>query len=236
MHTIKGSSAMFGFDEISRFTHEVESIMDLLREGAFVADRRLIDLTLQARDLISAMLNSPDEAHKGIAEELVRLFKEHSEARIAAKSAESAAEAELPPQVAEAEAEGTPETTAIEGAEPVHAPDAQRRKRSGSGSFRERRVPQRDATAPVIGRITFARRGFGRALADRIPPLSEIDPEKCYVGWEITLTTAAGEDAIRDVFIFVEGTCELLVERVATERNAPEIEVKRIGEILVSGG
>lgn len=76
MHTIKGSSAMFGFDAISRFTHEVESIMDLLREGAFIADRRLIDLTLKARDLISAMLNAPSDDQKALAETLVREFKE----------------------------------------------------------------------------------------------------------------------------------------------------------------
>ncbi len=238
MHTIKGSSAMFGFDEISRFTHEVESIMDLLREGAFVADRRLIDLTLQARDLISAMLNSPDAAHKSLAEELVRQFKAHSEARIAAKNAESAEEAELPPQAAEAETVPTPEAFALEGASPASAPDAQAPRET----FRIRFVPASDVflngTRPLL--LLDELRSLGEAsvvpLADRIPPLSEIDPEKCYVGWEITLTTAAGEDAIRDVFIFVEGTCELIVERVATERNAPEIEVKRIGEILVSRG
>ena len=33
MHTIKGSGAMFGFDEIARFTHEVETVFDLVRNG-----------------------------------------------------------------------------------------------------------------------------------------------------------------------------------------------------------
>ncbi len=239
MHTIKGSSAMFGFDEISRFTHEVESIMDLLREGAFIADRRLIDLTLQARDLISAMLNAPDSAHRGIAENLVRQFKEHSDARIAAKKAESAEESELPPQAPAEETEGEPETAEPNGkGTPVSASDAQ----PPSETFRIRFVPASDVflngTRPLL--LLDELRSLGEAsvvpLADLIPPLSEIDPEKCYVGWEITLTTSAGEDAIRDVFIFVEGTCELIVERVATERSAPEIEVKRIGEILVSRG
>ena len=28
MHTIKGSGAMFGFDDISSFTHEVETVYD----------------------------------------------------------------------------------------------------------------------------------------------------------------------------------------------------------------
>ena len=33
MHTIKGSSAMFGFNDISNFTHEAESAMDQVRNG-----------------------------------------------------------------------------------------------------------------------------------------------------------------------------------------------------------
>lgn len=33
MHTIKGSGAMFGFTEISRFTHDVETVFDHVRNG-----------------------------------------------------------------------------------------------------------------------------------------------------------------------------------------------------------
>ena len=33
MHTIKGSGAMFGFDAIADFTHEVETVFDLVRNG-----------------------------------------------------------------------------------------------------------------------------------------------------------------------------------------------------------
>jgi two-component system chemotaxis sensor kinase CheA len=72
-------------------------------------------------------------------------------------------------------------------------------------------------------------------LADKIPPLSTLDPEKCYVGWDITLSTDRGENAIRDVFIFVEGSSQLEIERLESG-NATEGEVKRVGEILVDRG
>ena len=32
-HTIKGSGAMFGFDKIAAFTHEIETVLDLVRKG-----------------------------------------------------------------------------------------------------------------------------------------------------------------------------------------------------------
>ena len=52
MHTIKGSSGMFGFDEISKFTHKMESAFDMVRNGIVPVTPELINLTLQARDHI----------------------------------------------------------------------------------------------------------------------------------------------------------------------------------------
>jgi two-component system chemotaxis sensor kinase CheA len=109
MHTIKGSSAMFGFDEISRFTHEVESIMDMLRERIFVADRTTIDLTLRSRDLINSMLSGVTEDLASEATGLIADFKAHAAKRTAEKEAQKSEELEnsdiLPPIAAAAPAE-----------------------------------------------------------------------------------------------------------------------------------
>ena len=51
-----------------------------------------------------------------------------------------------------------------------------------------------------------------RASMAGVPPLAELDPERCYVTWEMVLATSAGHDAIRDVFIFVADSCELSIE------------------------
>src|SRR5215475_7087583 len=48
LHTIKGSGAMFGFDEIAKFTHHVESAFDKLRNGQLAATSDLINLSLAA--------------------------------------------------------------------------------------------------------------------------------------------------------------------------------------------
>src|SRR4051812_3545218 len=41
-----------------------------------------------------------------------------------------------------------------------------------------------------------------------------MEPQRCYVSWDMTLFTRSGADAIRDVFIFVQDICELSVESV----------------------
>src|SRR5574344_261562 len=59
MHTIKGSSGMFGFDAIQKFTHEMESAFDMVRNGQVPVTKDLISLTLEARDHIRDMLTNP---------------------------------------------------------------------------------------------------------------------------------------------------------------------------------
>jgi len=36
LHTIKGSSSMFGFDDIALFTHDIETAYDLIRNGELI--------------------------------------------------------------------------------------------------------------------------------------------------------------------------------------------------------
>lgn len=47
-----------------------------------------------------------------------------------------------------------------------------------------------------------------------MPTLEELQPTACYLGWTITLLTAADENAIRDVFVFVEDGAELTIKQM----------------------
>jgi two-component system chemotaxis sensor kinase CheA len=54
-----------------------------------------------------------------------------------------------------------------------------------------------------------------RAVMELVPTLEEIDPERCYIAWEMVLAAAADQDAVHDVFIFVEDSCELRIDPIA---------------------
>src|SRR5215475_2405965 len=58
LHTIKGSGAMFGFDELAGFTHGLESAFDEVRKGAITVTPELVDIALSALDQIRTMLQS----------------------------------------------------------------------------------------------------------------------------------------------------------------------------------
>jgi len=50
LHTIKGSGAMFGFEELAAFTHNLENAYDEVRNGRLAVTAELVDLTLTALD------------------------------------------------------------------------------------------------------------------------------------------------------------------------------------------
>ncbi|HYS43191.1 MAG TPA: Hpt domain-containing protein, partial [Geobacteraceae bacterium] len=56
LHTIKGLGAMCGFDAVSAFTHQVESVFDRVRCGEVPVSRKLVTLSLAALDRIRTML------------------------------------------------------------------------------------------------------------------------------------------------------------------------------------
>lgn len=212
MHTIKGSGSMFGFDDIASFTHEVETIFDLVRNGRLEVTTTLVNLTLSARDQIKAMLDASEGGTVDL-EESARI--------IAGLRALAPEEMHQPPTAPREESHQ-------QAAEMV--------------TFRIRFAPVREIFACGANPLSLIAelRTLGPvsvvAQTGGFPPLEELDPEGCYVYWDIVLTTDQGENAVRDVFIFVEDQCELKIEVIAEHEEEPAGEYKKIGEILIERG
>ena len=194
LHTIKGSGAMFGFEDIAGFAHNLETAFDLLRNGRLAATADLINLTLAAGDQIKSMLD--ESAGRGAVDQ--------------SRSASILAELHQLTGVEDSRRETEPALTA--------EPDV-----PTSGSVHDWRIHFRpgpnillNGTNPLLLLAELRELGQLQITLDTaaIPPLSEIDAEHCYLAWDMVLTTAAAAEAIRDVFIFVEDESELTVERV----------------------
>ena len=56
-HSIKGGSATFGFDDIASVTHVLESLLDRLRKKEMALQAEMIDVFLQAADVLKEQLN-----------------------------------------------------------------------------------------------------------------------------------------------------------------------------------
>jgi two-component system chemotaxis sensor kinase CheA len=215
LHTIKGSGAMFGFDEISGFSHELENVFDAVRKGTAVVTKDLIDLSLSAVDVIKKMLEgAPDQNLDTQRQEILARIKQ--------------------PAAGEEEKKAEPPAEAPESAEKEPMPEMTYRIR-----FKPSFEIQQKGTDLIDILNELRALGYGEVVAHvwDVPLLEDIVPDGCYVYWDIILTTSAGINAIKDVFILIEDEAEIKIDIIDEGKGLEEEEdYKKLGYILVERG
>ena len=222
LHTIKGSGAMFGFDDVAAFTHTIETVFDDVREGKLPVTDELITLTLKAKDLIRPMIEGTAGdagSMSGEKQVLIDAFRRIAEAGGAGPDAAAAEKQSVSADMEDVSsgASGIPAAT-----------------------YRIRFRPSRDiflsGTNPLLLLKELQSLGDCRIFAgiDDVPFMDGMDPEQCYVFWDIVLTTDKGIEVIKDVFIFLDEASTVDVTRIDDEsRLTEETGEKKLGEILV---
>src|SRR5260370_18504628 len=71
LHTIKGSGAMFGFDDVANFTHEFETAFDRVRKGEIRPNQDLISVALAAKDYIRTLIEAPETTDSIISDAIL---------------------------------------------------------------------------------------------------------------------------------------------------------------------
>jgi len=216
MHTLKGSGAMFGFDDIAQFTHEIETVFDKVRDGHLPVTRPLLDLTFQAKDHVRLLFENDGgdlSCFLSTGDVILEGFRvlAGSQVQGEAHGAEPADGTSLPLE------------------------QATEQERTFRVRFKPRPGIYATGNNPEFFLDDLKLLGSARIFAhfEDVPPLRELDPQSCHIWWDILLNTASSESAVRDVFMFVEDECELAVTPVET---ASEGNVRMLGEILVERG
>ncbi|PTY02443.1 chemotaxis protein CheA [Opitutaceae bacterium EW11] len=218
-HTIKGSGAMFGFSAVSGFSHHVETVLDHVRGGRVTVTPPLIALVLAARDHIKALLafrGAADPLHEAKSHDLenqLRVFLPDSSASTVAKNSAPA------PQMSARSC----------GASETH--------------YRIRFQPGPGIAATGLDPATLLTelRSLGSLSVSvdtqAVPVLSVLDPERCYVAWDLELSTAQELNRIRDVFIFVEDESVITIQPVAPQSapDAAPVQAKTVDAPVVAG-
>jgi two-component system chemotaxis sensor kinase CheA len=222
-HTIKGSAGLFGLDPIVAFTHVAESVLDDVRAGQLAIDAGLLATLLACCDHLNVLI---DAVAKGRIE------------------ADPALEQQAEPLLAQLR-------EALGGAAPE--PQAEAPVAAGSMQAHTWHLSLRfgaDVLRHGMDPLSFIRylQTLGEirtlvTLADALPPADAMDPEACYLGFEIAFSTTADKAAIESVFEFVLDDASVSIlppnsrvdEYVALIRGLPE-EPARLGEILVRCG
>ena len=185
IHTVKGSGATAGFNEMAAFTHHVEELFDEARLGRLTITPEMIDLALQAKDLIGQLLESDNPATQepacaqvvdALAKFLPHLSKPgHNGQKTTGQAVSQRQRHKIffkpHPQVF------------FSGTDPVNLVDE----------------------LCTLGEATVTARVEG------IPPLETLNPEQCYLAWDVELLNAPMAK-IKEVFLFVEDESEIRIE------------------------
>jgi two-component system chemotaxis sensor kinase CheA len=186
IHTIKGSGATAGFNEMAAFTHHVEELFDEARMARLTIKPEMIDLALKAKDLIGQFLEHDDP---GVLETACT-------------------------QVVEGLAKFLPQKS---------KPSSNGPAKSGNGAPQRQRYkiffkphPQVffSGTDPVnlVDELCAFGKAAVTARVEGVPSLDSLNPEQCYLAWDIEMVSSHPVGKLKEVFLFVEDESEIRIE------------------------
>ena len=205
VHTLKGSAGLFGLDGIVAFVHGAETTLDQVRQGHIPMDPLLVSMLLRCKDHIEFLLESIgagpgspayDATHAGGAE-LSAALRELAGDSLRVRPA-------LPRWMLR--------RCAAEGwrADPTSST----RLSANQWHISLRFGP--DVLTAGMDPISFLRYlgSFGQLqgvtlITAALPAAASMDPERCYLGFELGFRTAAGREKIESTFEFVKDDCTL---------------------------
>src|SRR6185437_5645440 len=221
LHTIKGSGAMFGFDKVAAFTHEFETAFELVRKGEIKPTQELIAVALAAKDYIRALIEAPESTDSIIGEAILDDLKQF---------------VALP---------GAPAEPVVVMEEAGTAKPAAHTGWRLYLEFDSHILCNGSNPLDLLDDLCKLGSCFAVPVIDGIPLLEELEPDHCYLKWDVTLHSDCDTAAIDDVFMFVQDEMMLTLTplvaqaQVAMPESAPQIELieaEPIAEVALPAG
>jgi two-component system, chemotaxis family, sensor kinase CheA len=214
-HTIKGSAGLFGFAGVVHFAHHVESALDRVRAGSVSIDENVTALLLACGDHIRYLVRAATTSAQPGAEGI------EAGARLLARLSPLLGGRTQPP----------PGVTAPDAVDGSAAHPLSGRADAGLPRWSIHLGFGRDVLRNGMDPLAFLRylTRLGEILdvttcADALPRAQDVDPESCYLSFDVSFASAASQSEIEKVFDFVRDDCELRVVAEASERAAaPEV-------------
>lgn len=227
IHSIKGGGGAFGFDALVRFAHSFETLLDYVRDGRVELTEEVTALCIRSIDIVADFVNA---AQTGVA--LPDNYGAAEKASFDAlargelmDSAESAVREEE--EIDEFDIDFTPVAVNLDASVPLSSvppsPDGALRWQIVFTPFSTLYERANDPLLlfrelALLGPLTVTPR------IENLPDLAAFDPFGVYCAWTIELTSdKASEEAIREVFEFVDGDCAITIEKLAdAAADAPQ--------------
>ena len=196
-HSIKGGAGMFNFTDIASFTHTLETLLDEVRGGRTRLTTPVMDLLLKAVDVLREQLRATQRKETFDPQRVADLQFD-----LEVAVAKSPAAGEAPPAAAPA---APPAAAAASAAAAPH----------WNITVRPLETMLSRGNEPLALFAALAEHGKLTVKADSsaLPALASIDPHRCYLKWQLRLTSDVSRERVAEAFEWVEGDCDFEITR-----------------------
>lgn len=184
-HSIKGGAGTFGFNQVTEFTHLVETLLDEMRSGSRTVEQSDIEILLNSVDCIRMLLESIKDSGICDDKKITQVSNLLSESLAVSTTEEEAIIAQ-------------PTITSVT-------------KNTWQIDFVPEHHLVQTGNDPLLLFNALADLGELAVVTNTndLPPLEDIDAEELYLSWRLTLITEQSEEDIKEVFEWVEDECQL---------------------------
>jgi two-component system chemotaxis sensor kinase CheA len=184
-HSLKGAAGTFGVTSVTELAHALETVLDRFRAGTDQPTNVAVEALLEAVDGLRDTLTAVKEGRPESRERLIPLVT-----RLGALASAS--------PVAAAAGTSAPVPTEAVGA-------------GWRIGFRPHPALLQRGNDPARILRELERLGPLTVIADlaALPALAAVDPEDVYLAWTIELQAPVSRAAVDEVFLWVEGDCDL---------------------------
>lgn len=201
-HSIKGGGGIFKLEQLVTFAHVAETLLDEMRNGEHLITQTLIDLLLRAVDIMRMMLSTLQENAtcdmqpvQVCQHELLNTVKKSMADKQVRE--EALKYVELPPEPLPITSV-PPVTDNLPQWQIVFKPHPSMLTKGNDpiNLFHE---------LSTLGPLDI------KVNTSQLPHLNDLDPQSCYLSWELTLQAQVERAVIEEIFEWVEDECELQI-------------------------
>jgi len=204
-HSIKGGSGTFGLNAVAEFTHIMETLLDEMRDGRRDVTQEGVDVLLASVDVLTNMLEAlkdgndlDNEKIKSTHDDLEKLLNGEA----GSTKTNSSTTAETP----------ATESNTSSGGWTIKFSPHENMLQTGNDPVR------------ILSELENLGDGYeSKVDLSKLPSFKDLNPENCYLSWDIELSGSVQESDIKDTFDWVDDECDLIITQ-KSEINVSEMQ------------
>ena len=220
VHSIKGGAGAFGLEELVRFAHRFETVMDEIRAGRMTPNGEALKLFFQCSDHLSDLVRisrdagpMPDDETRKLLSLLDEMLGETGHV---SEDNDDEDDIDFQPAVLSLDLDLSP--TDEEASETLQIPQLESLSEANQNTYVVTFKPENELfeTGNEPFHMLRALDEMGSCEiscnTQSVPVLNELAAENSYLSWTVKLVSEVDEAEITSAFEFVEGLCELEIK------------------------